>query len=138
MTKEGVYRPRILLYAKLIQNVIEQLKPLTRRSNLVSQNIIKNHVKIEARKLKIPQSIVGEELATREVKGVIELYEDMYKTEKEIKKLAKKRIENKIKKKEYIEEVTLAENIHERIFESINLQLDEYQRYAKIQKEYEK
>ena len=72
--KEGIFRPRVLEYAKIILTVVDKLKKLTRMYGLVNSNIIRNYIKIECRDNKVIQSIVGEELATREVSGILDLY----------------------------------------------------------------
>ena len=41
ITKEHIHRPRILEYAKPIQDTIQKLKPLCKINNIVTPNIIK-------------------------------------------------------------------------------------------------
>ena len=87
ITKEGIFRPRVLDYADVILCIVEKLKTLTKINALVNKSIIRNYVKAEFRKRKIPTSIIGEELATREVEGILDVYEAYFKLCRKIDKI---------------------------------------------------
>jgi len=89
ITKEGVFKPRVLDYASIILEIVQKLKPLTRLSSLLTRDVVRNHVKLHFSKQKIPTSIVGEELATREACGVLDLYKSYWRINGEIQKQLK-------------------------------------------------
>lgn len=132
LTKEGIFRPRILDYAECILNVVNKLKNLTKIYNLVTKNTIQNYIKIEFRKQKIPQSIIGEELSTREANGILSLYDAYYKTDSMIKNLNQKKNikEEDITKKEEL--ITLKKDIKQ----AIDTQEEELLKYREINRKY--
>ena len=101
ITKEGIFRPRILDYSAVIVSVIEQLLPMTRISGILTKNIIKNYIKKELKNSKIPTSIVGDELITNEVQGVLETSKSRFSLLHKINKL-KENIKRSIMKNEDI------------------------------------
>ena len=50
ITKEGIFRPRMLDYAKIILAVTNELKPLCKISSLINSNIIRNYIKLNFKK----------------------------------------------------------------------------------------
>lgn len=126
ITKEGIFRPRMLDYAEAIIKVINQLKNLTKIPRILSKDIVKNYIKIEFRNAKIPTSIIGMELATNETNGILELYKSYYKTIKDL---------NDTKNLTTIKKIEL-ENIRDNILQAINIQLAELEKYSEINKKY--
>jgi hypothetical protein len=138
ITNEGIFKPRILDYADVILAVIKKLKPLTKLSSIVNHNIVRNYVKMEFRKAKIPTSIVGEELATREVMGMIDLWKSFYRVSKEIMSLDKKmsKEDKKIEKDLIQDRINGLDELRTTLRETAVIQEEEYVHYASINKKY--
>lgn len=79
ITDEGIFKPRILDYAEVILRVVKRLKPLTKMTSAINIRIVRNFIKMEFRKDKIPTSIVGISLATDETQGVLDLWISYWK-----------------------------------------------------------
>lgn len=139
--KEGIFRPRVLQYAKIIKNVVEKLKKLTKVPNILNPNIIRNYVKMECRKEKVPQSIVGEELATREVSGILDLYKSYYRMVSNMKKLDKE-LKKAIKDGDMIQceiikkQIEEAGGIQKEIMHAAEMQEEELKHYQEINEKY--
>ena len=79
ITREGIFKPRILDYAEVILKVVNRLKKITRLQSVLNANIVRNYVKMEFRNAKIPTSLVGEELTNAIVTGKpCNLFESVY------------------------------------------------------------
>lgn len=138
ITKEGIFKPRILDYAEAIANAINELQDLTKIPSVLNKDLVKNQVKIEFRNLKIPTSIVGDQLATNEAYGLLKLYESYYKINRDINKINDRRTNPKSKinlttAQEQIDELT---KIKATLIKSIEAQKTELERYISINKEY--
>lgn len=137
--EHGIFRPRVLDYAEVINNVTEKLKGITKQPNILTPDIIRNFIKQECRVKKIPQSIVGEELATREVNGTLRLWISFHKLSKEIAGLTMAISKGSTNAK-VIEELTYqkdeAMKTMNQIQEIIKLQEEEMTLYKKLQQEY--
>ncbi len=141
--QEGIFRPRVLEYADMILTVIERLTPLTKVSSLINANIVRNYVKMECRRRKIPLSIIGEELSTREVQGVLDLCKAYYKTMRGLGVLKDKSKRGDFKggRKEIMEtqfRITDEEKVAKEILNAITMQKQELERYKKINDKYNK
>lgn len=145
MLKEGIFQPRKLEYAEVTQAVIIKLKKLAKMSSILNPNIIRNYIKIEARQRKIPFSIVGEELAVRDVNGILDLWKSYHTLCKQIRSADKQisEIKRKAKSKEDLNHAKLidsqAENLIEtrdEIRQAIQIQEDELSRYVEISQKY--
>ena len=91
VTKEGIMRPRMLDYAAIIMKVEEELRPLTRMPSILNRNTTRNFVKKYCRTHKIPTSIVGEELMTQEVEGILSLWKSYWSVIKQQQGLDKQK-----------------------------------------------
>jgi len=138
ITKEGIFRPRILDYAESMIEVIEKLKPLTRMTNIINQNIVRNYVKITSRKYKIPLSIIGEELASREIFALLDLYKGFHKISKDINGVDNQLAKGKMTITEHAFKLKDMQKMRDELFSAIKMQEDEYKRYSEIQKRYNK
>jgi hypothetical protein len=134
--KEGIFRPRVLEYASIILEVVTKLKSLTRMSSLINPNIVRNYIKIEYRKTKNIQSIVGEELATREVMGILDLYKSFWQVTKKLKKLDEELRNNKMDKEQYEIENQQALEMKKEVQNAIQIQTEELERYRDIHGKY--
>lgn len=84
MTKEGIFRPQLLEIAKIVRQTTEELKPLTEISGAINMDIIRNFLKLKARENKVPMSIIGEDLAVRETSGILSLYKNINKIQRQL------------------------------------------------------
>lgn len=125
INKEGIFKPRVLDYADVIIKVIQRLQPLCKIRGLVNSNLVRNYIKLEFTNAKIPTSIIGEDLATREALGVLDMFKSQYQLKQEIDKKRNKGQETKQQEK-----------LIETITEGINLQMTQYSKYADINKKY--
>lgn len=123
--REGIFRPRVLEYAAIIDSVTTRLKPLTKLTSLVTADIVRNYIKMQCRETKTPQSIVGEELATREVLGILKLYKDYWR----LNKLIDVYKQNNQDTKEIL-------TMQAEIMNAIKLQEAELKRYNEINQKY--
>ena len=135
ITREGIMKPRILDYAEVILNVENKLRPLS-KLNLLNRNTIKNYVKMHCRNLKIPTSIVGEELMTQEVDGILNLWKSYFKISRDIVALERRYELGKITKEEYESKHFSLEEIRKEMFSTIQAQIEELERYKEIQIKY--
>lgn len=136
ITKEGIFKPRVLQYAGIILDVCNELMDITQYTNL-SKDMIKNFIKMKARKYKIPLSVLGEELITREVSGVLEAQKGISKTQYQIDKLEKQYEKGDVTT--IIYEVTKKKlyEIKAKHRELVNLQIEELKRFELLKKKYE-
>ena len=134
VTKEGIMRPRMLDYAAIIMKVEEELRPLTRMPSILNRNTTRNFVKKYCRTHKIPTSIVGEELMTQEVEGILSLWKSYWSVIKQQQGLDKQK--TKLDIEEYNIRQRLMGETRDKIMETIQAQLDELQRYKEINDEY--
>lgn len=136
ITKEGIMRPRMLQYAGVTLKVIERLKPITRSGFRVSKNVVRNYVKIETEKAKIPTSIIGIELGTGEVMGIIELYHSYYKIQKDVEKLQKAVDEGALSLTAFYNRKKELEDISTDLARAIDQQLTQLRKYESINEVY--
>lgn len=134
ITKEGIMRPRMLDYAEVIYKTIQELKPLASLQNTLNPNIIRNYIKMNMRKAKIPVSIIGEDLSTREASGTLDLYKSLHKINKDIDRHISKAQSNPTKTE--IETINTLKDVRTEIVKAINVQLEELKKYTSINKKY--
>lgn len=149
ITQEGILRPRMLDYSEIILSITKKLKNLTKIDRIIDNNMIKNTVKAVARERRIPMSIMGEELITREIQGVLKLYENFHKLNKRLNGLkTKKEIlrknRDKMQNNEYYkardnlkEEIKEIETIKNAIAKTAEDQIEELERYKEINEKYQ-
>lgn len=151
ITQEGILRPRILDYAEMILAIVKKLKGLTKINRVVDANMIRNTVKAVAREQKIPMSIIGEQLATQEVQGILKLYENyhqlnkrIYITEAKAKEIKTKFNDGKILQDEYkrlTEDIDIKikqlKEIQSALIQTANDQEEELEKYQEINKQYQ-
>ena len=135
ITKEGIMRPRMLDYAEVIINVEERLRQLT-RLNILNRSTIKNYVKMYCRKEKIVTSIVGEELMTQEVEGILNLWKQYFKIIREQGALSRLRDSKKIDEDNYRSKYDLLEGVGKELIATIEAQKEEMERYREINRKY--
>jgi len=133
ITKEGIMRPRMLDYAEVIIKVEGKLRPLT-RLNILNKSTIKNFIKKYCREAKIPTSIVGEELMTQEVDGILNLWKSYFKIVGDYSNLEKRK--GKMEDYEYQAREELLKNTMNELMTTIQAQLEELQRYKEINEKY--
>lgn len=141
--KEGIFQPRKLEYATIILNVVNKLRKLARLTSILNPNIVRNYVKMECRNKKIPQSIIGEELAVREVQGILDLWKSYWKLNKETTK-KEEEINKEIRKggadRNKIalikEQTETNRTIIEELTQAIDVQTKELERYKEIYDKY--
>lgn len=136
LVKEGVTRPRDLDYAEMKKNVIKQLTPLTSIGNVLDKNIVKNFVRKETRELRLNHSIVGCELDTNDVYGILKCYMSQRKLIDELMGLSKALKEGKIDGEYYNEKRKAVETALNGITEAIKSQTDELDKLIKIRDKY--
>jgi hypothetical protein len=140
ITKHGIMRPRVLDYAEVIQNVIGRLIPLTRHASILNDKIVRNYVKMEMQKAKIPTSIVGIHLASQEASGVIDLYKSFYKLVNRIDKI-QPLLNNHKKRDEWKRlgsELSGLERMRDELMNAIQIQQEEYSMMVQLNKDYNK
>jgi len=91
ITKEGIFRPRILDYSTPILETIRDLRTLTKMPRLVTREVVKSNIKMHFREKKIPTSIIGIEEAAGEAKSILGLYESFYQLKKILEEKQNKR-----------------------------------------------
>jgi predicted nucleic acid-binding Zn-ribbon protein len=125
-------------YSTVILNVIDKLIPLSKSSNILNEKIIKNYIKIEMQKEKIPTSIVGIKLASEEASGVIDLYKSFFKTINKIKTIEKKLNDpkNAANFKELGEEKNSIEKMKDELYNAIEIQMEEYKTMKELKERY--
>lgn len=133
ITKEGIMRPRMLDYAKIILSVEKELRPLA-RLNILNRTTIRNFVKKHCRQNKIPTSIVGESLMTDEVDGILSLWKNYFRISKEWGNLEDRK--RKLGEYEYKLQKDLIEGTKKKIIDIIHTQIEELKRYEKINDKY--
>lgn len=143
LVEEGIFRPRILDYAEVILSLVEKLRKLCKFSSLVKKDIIRNYVKMYFKKHKIPQTILGEDLATREVLGILDMFKEYYRVSKELVKSEEIITKLEKTKETHKETINLLETKYQNLFESkidiyamINDQLEELRHYVELNKKY--
>lgn len=135
ITEEGILRPRLLDYAEVILKIEKKLRPLT-KMNILNKNTIKNYVRMMCRKEKIPTSIVGEELMTQEIEGILSLWKSYHGIIKEIMRNKEKMERNAIDIESYKTKDETLRNMRDEIAETISAQEQEMERYMEINKKY--
>lgn len=136
LTKYKITKPRILKYAPVILRIITRFERIIPYQALIKREIIKNNVKLEMKKIGIPQSIVGEELTTQEVMGIIEAMKSFYIVSQQIKKLEKSRNDGKITEGYFEVEKHNLEAVKKDMKENVQLQVDEYKKCIELLEEY--
>lgn len=134
ITKHGIFRPRLLEYAGCILRVVEKLEKVTKIHNAVTTDIIHNFIKKEYRDEKLPQSIIGEELATREANGMLNLQKSLYKLSKQQYDIQTNTKINLEIKHEQLEEIG---KMIECIKEALDTQKAELRKYEEIFAKYQ-
>ena len=125
ITKEGILRPRLLDYAEIILAVEEKLRSITRLGNVLNRATIKNYVKMYTRREKIPTSIVGEELMTQEVDGILSLWKSYFKLCGDFQRLDRMRDSGKIDQMAYQSRADIIQQTLKDLMDAIQSQLEE-------------
>lgn len=138
ITKEGIFRPRLLDYATVILKVIDKLEPLAKMTSLLNHNIVRNYVKMAMRQAKIPTSIVGEELATREVMGIMDLHKGYWKLQKDLNKAYAnmEKAESDADLKKAKARIDQTKQMVNEMSNAIDIQMNELKKYEKINRKY--
>jgi hypothetical protein len=139
ITTEGIFKPRMLDYAEIILQVADKLKPLCRLSSVVNHNIVRNYIKMSFRQAKIPTSLVGEELATREVMGLLDIWKAYWKITRDVVKIdnALQNPRTKIVDVEAEKEkATQMVELRDTLLQTAMMQEDELHHYMAINKKY--
>lgn len=90
------------------------------------------------KKAGIPQSIVGEDLTTQEVLGVIEAMKSLNIIRQTIKDQKKKIKEGKISVEDFNKRIKDLKQVEQDMEENIELQIEEYTRCNQLLEEYNK
>lgn len=138
VSKYKVTKPRLLRYAPIIITVIERFRSLCKHGNLVKKEMVKNNIKLEMRKAGFPQSIVGEELTTGEVIGVLEGYKSYWQITRQQQKNFQLFRAGKITADQYKEADQDFNTVKVETMNNVTLQLEEYKNCLKIIEEYER
>lgn len=141
--KEGIFQPDQLIYAELVLNIVEKLKPLTREIRLPTNNMVTSRVRAEWRRAKMGLSIPGRVLATDWVNGILDGYKEYWKTIKQIKSLEKEykqgaKTKVLITHDEYKSRMKQLEITKSIIMEDVNFQEEELRKYKAINDKYNK
>ena len=130
ITKYHIFKPRELEASKVINIIIKRNKHLVKYKKLTSRNRIKIEVENISQKEGNILSILGRELATDRVDGILELYRAKINIDWEIDNFNKKCANGKIDKDKFIQDkknllIALAD-IEERIIEQ-ETKFEEYE-----------
>lgn len=131
ITKYNILRPRDLPFAKVIIEVIQSLKNMTRYMT-VDVDLVKNYVEMGIRKHKLRASIIGKKLVTDRANGVIKVYRAWHKMEKQERNLlgdAETKQEKERIRKQYDE-------IYKGFEDVVKKQIDEFNLYVRVHGEY--
>jgi len=133
--KEGIFRPRMLDYAEVILDVVNELSRIV-TIGVLNKDIIGNYIKKVCSDKKIPITLVGQMQLTADVNGILTLF----KTITTIKKQElKNELEYKNGKCEYLEykqKKELIEGIKRDSLNVIKVQMDELNKLIKINQQY--
>ena len=121
----------------VILDVSKELKKLA-KLGLLTKNTIKSYIKMHCRKEKIPTSIVGEELMSLEVEGLLGMWKNYYKVCRDIKKTQDKidKGDSKVDGEEEAIKIETLEEVKRDLALAITSQEDELVRYKEIQEKY--
>ena len=138
ITREGIKKPQLLEYAQIILKVVDILKPLARFGNLIDKDTMRNYVRIECRKQRVFTSLIGDELMTKEVNGVLSLYRGFQKISDKEDELRIKIRSIKDKKSRDKVEVLIhnLKNVYEDLKVNISEQIEELKKMVRVYKEY--
>lgn len=138
ITKHGINRPRMLDYAEVIIETVQRLQKLCKLNSVINHDIVRNYIKMGFRKAKIPTSIVGEELATREAMGILKLHLSYHRVMKELKGIKKKVKDPKFSRilPELEEELILRNDMLSELGDAIHIQEEELKRYKEVNERY--
>lgn len=95
LTKERIMRPKVLRYAKVLYEGTEALKPLA-KLNIITEGTIMAQVRTKCEEHKIETSIIGEKFMAEEIKSMLILWRDLYKTKNKIKEVQAKVLTGKL------------------------------------------
>lgn len=133
--KHGIFRKKDLYYAELKKAVYDELKDLA-SIGVLNKKIIKNSVSATARKMKLVQSIWGEELITNDIEGIMDMEMSLNKLKGEIQKLKKSFSENKITENFYFDQLKKFEKAMQTINEGLSNQKNEIELCININKQF--
>lgn len=135
LTKHHVRRPRMLPLAGITLKIIEILKRTTKRKP-INKDRIRNFVKYNMKKENIPMSLVGEEVITREIAGILQSYKDVYEDTTRLNKTIKEYNKQKNADTEYNKEEATQDLISSK--EILDSQIEELKELKKLNEEYNK
>ena len=131
----GIYNDRRLEYAEIVKEVYTALHELMGHTNLTIDTI-RNYVKKTFRDHKIPFSLLGLELATRETLGLLNIKKDYTNNCIKLKKLAQQLKKEKITVEQYDKEKMIIENITKILLNVLDSQLEELNFMIQKKKEF--
>ncbi len=131
ITKYNILRPRDLPFAKVIIEVIESLKDMTKYMP-VDVDLVKNYVEMGIRKHKLRASIIGKKLVTDRANGVIKVFRAWHRMERQERSLLED-LETKGEKERVRKQY---EKIYEGFEDVIKKQMDEFNLYVRVYREY--
>lgn len=138
MNKEGIFQPRKLDTAEATLKVVKKLMEATGTTGIMTPEVIRGFVKVEMTKRKMPLSIIGEELATRDVRGIVDPYKQYIKMTERMGQLKKKYERGAIDPETYKTQTESMGKEAKMIIEVVDYQIKELERYAEIKKKYDK
>lgn len=132
ITRYNILRPRDLPFAKVILEVVKDLKAMTEYMTL-DVDLVKNYVEMGIRKNNLRASIIGKKLVTDRANGILKVYRSYHRAKKQ-EKAEIARAEDKggdIKQivKRYKEIYSTMEKV-------ISKQLEEFELYVGVYNEY--
>lgn len=136
ITREGIFRPRLLDFAEPIKNTVQALRPLTKLCKSIDKDIIRNILIAEIRKAKLVTSIFGDEFETRHAQGILNGMVQLQKMNRDLNKLEALYKEEKIDTNVYNYRKDEMVSIMQTICSAVDSQMAELDKCIEINKDY--
>lgn len=137
LTREKIFKERDLDYAELTLNVVKQLKPLC-KVNILDNKIVESFTRIEARKLDLPFSILGSNIASEKIYSILKLWNAFHKVNKILAKTEKDYINKKIQYDDYFIKINELKQVRDNLTKTISEIEKEFEKLVSIKKKYDK
>lgn len=88
ITQHGIFHQRELDYAELMQSVVQELRPLTKHTRIANnKGIILTYMKKHLARLKLPSTILAEDMLMREIEGRLNVWKSYYEEVRQYDKI---------------------------------------------------
>lgn len=136
ITREGIFRPRMLDYAPVILSVVEDLKTIT-KLGLLNKDIIGNYITNKCHELKIPITVVGHSKMIAEVNGILSMWKSYFSLMAKWRHLDRKLDNEKIEKEKYQEQTKMIDKMTKDLMNAIELQMESLRKKIDIKEKYD-